>query len=325
MNRSASGMQPKPGLFRQTPPGIFPPVLGLFGLGLAWRRAAEVLGSPTDLAEFILGAVSLLFLFCVFAYLAKFLRDPSVLLRDLKILPGRAGLSGGSAAGLLFAATLIPYSGCASQVALLLGLAAHAVLACAVVYVLAPAPLPQRRITAVWHLTFVGFIVAPLAAIPLGAVQMSEVIFFVTMALALTIWIGHLVVALPSGVPAPLRPSLSIHLAPACLFGIVAAMLGQMVLAQIFGWLALIMFVVLLLRVRYLTESGFSPFWGAFTFPMAAFANLMLILSPDNDFFRLLGALSLGAASIVVPVISYRIMKLWASGKLAVMANAARI
>jgi len=325
MPNSASSTQPAPGLFRQTPPGIFPPVLGLFGLGLAWRRAAEVFGSPTDLAELILGAVSLLFVFCVIAYLAKFLRDPGVLLRDLKILPGRAGLSGASAAGLLFAATLIPYGACAAQVALMLGLTAHAVVAFAVVWVLLPAPLPQRRITPIWHLTFVGFIVAPLAAIPLGAVQMSEVILFVTIPLAATIWIGHLVVSRARGVPAPLRPALSIHLAPLCLFGIVGAMLGHMVLAQIFGWLAVIVIAVLIVRVRYLTASGFSPFWGAFTFPMAAFANLMLILSPDNDLFRLLGAISLGAASIVVPVIAYRIMKLWSSGKLAVITNAARI
>ncbi|MBV1869052.1 MAG: tellurium resistance protein [Marinosulfonomonas sp.] len=325
MSKIGSPAQPAPGLFRQTPPAIFPPILGLFGLGLAWRRAAEVFGAPTDLAEIILGAVSLLFVFCVLAYLAKLVRDGGVFLRDLKILPGRSGLSGASAAALLFAATLIPYGDTVAKVVLLLGLVAHSAVAFAVVYVLAPAPLPQRRITPVWHLTFVGFIVAPLAAIPLGAEQMSELIMFVTMPLAATIWIGHLVVSWRSGVPAPLRPALSIHLAPLCLFGIVGSMLGYTVLAQVFGWLAVILIAILTLRVRYLTQSGFSPFWGAFTFPVAAFANLMLILSPDNGLFRILGAVSLVAASIIVPIIAYRIMKLWSTGKLAVITNAARI
>jgi tellurite resistance protein len=60
-----------PGRFRQVPPAIFPPILGLLALGLAWRRGAEVFGLPAGLAEMLLGAVSLLWAAAVFAYAAK--------------------------------------------------------------------------------------------------------------------------------------------------------------------------------------------------------------------------------------------------------------
>ncbi|MBD3803999.1 MAG: tellurium resistance protein, partial [Thioclava sp.] len=60
-------MTPK-GLFRRTPPAMFPPVLGLMGLGIAWRRGVREFALPPDLAELFLGAVTLLALFTLLAY-----------------------------------------------------------------------------------------------------------------------------------------------------------------------------------------------------------------------------------------------------------------
>ena len=315
----------RPGLFRQTPPAIFPPLLGLFGLGLAWRRAVEVFSVPAWVAEFILGAVTLLFLFTLVAYLAKILRQPAALIRDLGILPGRSGLSAATAALMLLAATLIPYATGWASLTLVLALASHALVAFLVVWILWSAPLEQRRITPVWQLTFVGFIIAPVAAIPLGAGLMSELILVVTLPLAVTIWCGHAYLTRAKAVPPPLRPLLAIHLAPLCLFGIVAGMLGLMGIATAFGWLAILVMAIFLLRLRYLLAAGFSPMWGALTFPVAAFANLMLLLAIVGEPFRILGGLSLIAATLILPFIAYRILRLWAEGKLGPMTNAARI
>ncbi|MGB5556633.1 MAG: tellurium resistance protein [Paracoccaceae bacterium] len=315
----------RPGLFRQTPPGVFPPILGLFGLGLAWRQAAGVFEVPGLIAEAILGAVTLLFLFALFAYLAKVLRKPAAFAQDLRIMPGRAGLSAGTGAAMLLAATLVPYSTSAASLVLLAAIAAHALVAFVVVLVLWSAPLEQRRITPVWHLTFVGFIIAPVAAAPLGAGLISELIFVVTLPLAITIWAGHAWLVRRQSVPAPLRPMLAIHLSPICLFGIVTGLLGLIGLAAAFGWLAITVMAVFLVRLRYLLAAGFSPMWGSFTFPLAAFANLMLLLAIAGEPFRILGGIGLIAATLAVPYISYRILKLWAAGKLGPMTNAARI
>ncbi len=319
-------MQSKPGLWRQTPPAIFPPILGLLGLGLAWRRATEVFAIPRDIGEAMLGAVSLLFLFAVVAYLAKFLRRPSALVDDLRIMPGRAGISAGSMAAMLLAAAMVPYSTYLAKWTFFAALAAHTVVAVIIISVLWGAPLAKRRMTPVWHLTFVGFIVAPLAGIPLGWTATSQLIFVLSIAAALTIWLGSLVLVVRNPTPPPLRPPLAIHLSPMVLLGIVAALLGHDTLALIFGWLAILGMAILVLGTRYLTAAGFSPFWGAFTFPLAAFVNLMLILAvTEGGIFRLLGGLSLIAATLIIPVIAYKILKMWVAGPLAAKSNASKV
>lgn len=319
-------MQSKPGLWRQTPPAIFPPILGLFGLGLAWRRMPEVFPVPSGVGELLLGGVSLLFLFAVFAYLAKFVRRPGSFVDDLRTLPGKAGLAAASTSGMLFAAVLLPYSKCAATWAIGIAIVAHAVVALSMLAVLWRAPLPQRRMTPVWQLTFVGFILAPLAAIPLGYTVMSEAILWVSLALAITIWLGSLIGLMGAAVPPPLRPPLAIHLSPVCLTGIVGAMLGYGALALAFGWIAIIVMGMLLVRAPYLTRAGFSPFWGAFTFPLAAFANLMLVLAPvQGGAFRVLAGISTIAATIAIPVIALMILKMWSARTLAVKTNASKI
>ena len=319
---------PKPArdrLWHATPPAIFPPILGLFGLGLGWRRVPEVFSFPGQFAEFILGAVSLLFLFALVAYLAKVLRRPSALVDDLRILPGRAGVSTASMAAMLFAATLVPYSTFLAKFSLIAAMAAHFLVIAIVIAILAPQPLAARRMAPVWHLTFVGLIVAGVASAQLGWRTTTEINLILSMAAAITIWIGHLVLMASNPVPPPLRPTLAIHLSPAALLGIVSAGLGYGGLALAFGWLSILIAGLLVLRVRYLTEAGFSPFWGAFTFPLAAFANLMLILAPQGALYKTLGGVSLVAATIIIPIIAFKVLKMWAGGSLATKTNASRV
>lgn len=315
----------KTGLWTQTPPAIFPSILGLFALGLGWRQAVFVYSVPPAFGEAILGAVTLLFLFAAFAYFAKFVRRPGVLADDLRIMPGRAGLSAASMAAMLLAVTLTSYSSFLAAGVLLAALSAHALICFLVISILSRADIAARRMTPVWQLTFVGFIVAPLAAIRLGALAISEVIFIVTLALAITIWAGHAVMLLRAPVPAPLRPLLAIHLAPMCLFGITSVMLGHFELGAMFGWLSLIGAGYLIMRIGYLTASGFSPLWGSFTFPMAAFSNLMLLLSAAGQPFRYIAGFALIASTIIIPMIAYKTLKMWAAGNLAAKTNAAKI
>lgn len=315
----------RPGLFRQTPPAIFPSILGLFGLGLAWRHAADAFAAPDMVGELILGGVSVLFLFALLAYLAKVLRKPGAFVQDLRIVPGRSGLSAGTTAAMLLAATLVPYAANLAALVLFLAVLSHTVVAVTVLVVLWSAPLEQRRVTPVWHLTFVGFIVAPVAAIPLGATLISQVILVLTLPMAVIIWVGHAWMTRRKTVPAPLRPLLAIHLAPLCLFGTTAGLLGLTGIAAAFGWLSIVIMAVFVVRTRYLTAVGFSPLWGSFTFPLAAFANLMLLLAIVGAPFKTLGGLGLIAATLIVPYIAYRVLKLWAAGKLGPLTNAARI
>ena len=74
-----------PKAFTRVPPAIFPSILGLLGLGLAWRRASEAYGKSSAISDLILGATLILLVVGLTAYGLKFLKRPSVLIDDLRV------------------------------------------------------------------------------------------------------------------------------------------------------------------------------------------------------------------------------------------------
>lgn len=311
----------------QTPPAIFPPIFGLLGLGLAWRHAVPVFQAPSAVAELILGAVTLLFAFAVFAYLRKVVRRPGVVIDDFRVLPGRAGLAAMVLSFYLTAAVLQPLHHVLARGGIVIGLAANLGLMVLMVRALILGPPEQRDVTPVWHLIFVGPIIAPLSAISLGWLALSEAIFFSSLCFALLIWGASLAQFARRDPPPPLRPLLAIHLAPASLLGTVAFMLGKEQIAlALAGWAGVIL-VALLLRARYVTMAGFSPLWGAFTFPLAAFSSLMLLLAgtgAGGEPVRVAGGVALVAGTLIIPAIAVKVMQAWAKNKLGPKTNAAR-
>jgi tellurite resistance protein len=314
---------PKPGLWRRTPPAIFPPILGLFGLGLGWREAAPAFGVPAAIGDMILGAVALLYLFALVAYLAKPLRRAGVLLEEMRVLPGRAGLAAASLSLMLLAASLAPLAPVLAQGLAALAFGVHVALVVLLVYVLRAGPPEGRVVTPVFHLSFVGFIIGGVAANALGLPEIARLLLWAMIVPAAVIWAISARQLLRQFPPAPLRPLLAIHLAPASLFTIVAQGAGLGGMATAFGALAVVLAVALLASGRWLTEAGFSALWGAFTFPLVAFATAMLLVSGGQGALGLIAGALLLAASGVVPLIAYRILKLWAQGTLAAKTNAA--
>ena len=314
---------PKPvpaGLWRRTPPAVFPVILGLFGLGLGWRRATAQLGWPHEVGETILGAVTGLFALALLAYAVKLARRPGVLVEDLAILPGQAGLATMCMSVYLAAAAIGPYAAGVARPLLLGALVWHGFVALTMFAMLVRGPAERRRVSPVWHLMFVGFIVAGVAAQSLSIPVVSEVTLILTFILACAIWGASLEQARKERVPAPLRPLLAIHISPAALFGLVALGFDLITLAQGCAVLAALMFVALALRALWVTEAGFTPFWGAFTFPIAALASLWIGL---GGFWTAPGVALFLFATAAIPAIAWRVLRLWARGSLATITNAA--
>ncbi|NND42108.1 MAG: tellurium resistance protein [Silicimonas sp.] len=318
-------LPPKTGLFRRVPPAVFPAVLGLLGLVSAWRHAIAAFGVPTPPVDMAIGAVSLLFLFCSGAYLAKVMLRPGALVDDVRTLPGRTGVATLCVGLMVEAGLLAQFSPATAIVLLLLGFTGLLVLALHV--------LPQRLRgtdtagppTPALHLVFVGFIVAPGAAVPLGLAEafLPWLIWYCIAAAVLVsvVTMGPLVTG---NAPVPLRPLQVIHLAPWAFFSMSANLTGQVVLAQVSLVLACLVALVLAVRIRWLTAGEFSGFWSAFTFPVTALAGAFLTsyLSLGFEPLRVAGGLVLVAVTLYVPVIAFKVLKAWASGTLAVKTNA---
>lgn len=314
---------PKPGLWRRTPPAIFPPMMGLFGLGLAWRAASENLGVTAAFGDLILGATALLYVFALVAYLAKPLRRPNVLLEELRVLPGRAGLAAAGLCLLLLASAVAPMAPALATALALVGVGVHFAFAILMIRVLMTGPAEGRVVTPVFHLVFVGFIIAGLSANDLGRPDLAQALLWATLIPAGVIWgisLRQLATRIP---PAPLRPLLAIHLAPASLFATVAIGAGLAQVALVFVGVGAVILIALLARIRWLTEAGFSPLWGAFTFPVAAYAGALLRVSGGIGPMGIAGGVLLVVSSLFIPVIAYRVLKAWADNSLAVKTNAA--
>ncbi|KPQ07231.1 MAG: tellurite resistance protein [Rhodobacteraceae bacterium HLUCCA12] len=316
-----------PGLWRRTPPAIFPPVMGLLGLGLGWRLLGVFLpGTPVpELAEAALGGIALLYAFCAVAWLAKPLRRPGVVIEELQILPGRAGVVASVLCLSLLASVLVPYAPAAALVMVAVASALLLVLGVLVLWVLAHGPEEGRTVTPVFHLVFVGHVLAPLTLVPLGYTALSAAILTVTMLVALSIWVASAVQLWRRVPPAPLRPLLAIHLAPASLGASISAMLGWADWAQGFAMLALAILTALIVSGRWLLEAGFSPLWGALTFPLAACATAILLVFGGHMAGLVLGSLLLVAGTALTATVALRVMKAWAKGDLAARTNAASV
>ena len=314
---------PKPGLWRRTPPAIFPPIMGLFGLGLGWRAAGPAFGLSPAISDLILGAVALLFAFALVAWVAKPLRRPSVVLEELRVLPGRAGLAAASLSLMLLAASLAPFATGLARGLAVLAFSLHVGLLAVLIHVLRAGPPEGRVVTPIFHLTFVGFIIGGVAANALGEHDIARWLVWSMLVPAGVIWgisARQLTRALP---PAPLRPLLAIHLAPASLFTIVAYGAGMEAAAHGFLALAVAILVALLASVRWLTAAGFSALWGAFTFPLAAVSTALILVSQGEGVMGWIGGFLLAFCTLFIPVIAYRILKMWAGGMLAIKTNAA--
>lgn len=315
-----------PGLWRRVPPAIFPPLLGALGLGLAWLGGIGAFALPRGLAQMLAGMAVASALFALIAYAGKLMRRPGVLADELAILPGRAGMGAAVLTVYLTAAV----SGMVAdltlgRVLLVAGMLLHALLLWVLVGVLRSGPPEQRRVTPAWHLNFTGWIVAARAALVLGWPTLAWWLVWPAAAAALLVYAVSARQAVQGRVPAPLRPLLAIHLAPVALFGTVALGLGWTAVGTTLAWAALALLLALAVLGRWLLAEGFSPFWGALTFPSAAIAGLWVTLWRDQptELHRIIAGALLVAATLIVLPILFLVLKSWAQGRLPVRTNAA--
>ncbi|WP_299359681.1 tellurium resistance protein [uncultured Paracoccus sp.] len=315
-----------PGLWRRVPPAVFSPILGALGLALAWLTGVSAFALPSGLAQLLAGMVVAVAAFALLAYKVKLIRRPGVLADDLDVLPGRAGLAAAVLSIYLVAAVIGAISSLvAGRAILIAGVALHAVLLAVLIRVFRRGPPEQRRVTPAWHLSFTGFIVAARAAIILGWPALAAWLFWPAALAALAVYAVSLRQARTARVPAPLRPLLAIHLAPLALFGTVALGLGWEAAGSVLAWAALAVVVVIGTGARWLLADGFSPLWGALTFPLAATAGLWMTLwqiQPTEAHRLIAGALLVGATLMVIPILTL-ILRDWARGRLPVKTNAA--
>ena len=307
--------------WRHMPPAVFPPVLGVIGLSLAWIRGGAALGFGLGIGYAILIVATILYGALLVAYLAKLSRRHGVFREELESIPGRLGLATMLLCAMLIASALSPIAPNLASALVFFAFCSHIILAASVlIHIVWGGPM-QRKVTPVWHLTFVGFIVATQAFAQLDYTALTLTVFALTFIAALGIYGVSLEQMKSSEMPVPMRPAVMIHLAPISLFGVTASLIGLPTVTTIFTWCATGVFIILLSRLRWIVQSGFTPFWSSFTFPVAAYTGLLLSQSGNNFIFKWLGILLLALITIYIPIILCRVLIMFWDGRLAKMTK----
>jgi len=312
-------------LGRQTPPAIFPVCLGFMSLALGWRTAADVIPAISpDIGNLMLAASTGYFIWFLAFYLRKLSLRPMVLFEDMRTPPARAGIAAMAMAMMMLAAALLPLHIYVPQVwwtGVIMQIAASAI----VLYAIAKDPQETRYFTTFQYLTFVGPVVGPIAGIPLGYIWQSYVLIYGALIAYVIVTIGILAALWHNPVPPSFRPAMMIFLAPVSILAIGFGALGIDWMFTLFYWVASVIALVLLSKFRWMMQGGYTPVWGVFTFPVAAFLNMQVMaVSKGHGIWAITGVYAgLAFGTPLILWIAYRSSMAWVTGELSQKSGAA--
>ena len=288
------------------PLSAFAIIMGIVGLGLAWRDAAHLFPVPRLAGEIIIGFGAGFYLAVLTIYILKVAkhRDPCVTdARDPSACNYLAAITIGL---MLVAAGLTPYNASIAESLWLAGVGAHVLVKVWVVGRLwMGGGYSLEAISPAWFIPVVGSVVAPLTGSAFGYADLNWMIFGCAVFFWIAVFALNIVRFLSQPPLAPLqRPAMTIFLAPPALcFAAYVELQGGYVdmFANMLMGLTAITALILLVRVRDLAEAPFSMRWWSFTFPLAALAKAVLLYHWHAD-TTVTAALGIGAITLVTGV-----------------------
>ncbi len=307
----------------RVPASFFSMVLGLAGLGGAWRAAARAYGVSPWLADSLLVASCALWLAIVGAQVLKLALAPEKLRAELEH-PVKGSLASlGPTSLLLLSAGVALHFRDLALVLFWIGAVSQLALGVWIVGGWLLAPVEPKHVTPAMYLPPVaGNLVAAIAASAVGRPDAGYLFFGAGVVAWLVVGAALLGRYLSAGeLPAEVRPLLGIEIAPPAV-ALVAwqALEGaapDAVSGALFGFAIFQALVVLRLVGRF-RDVPFSPAYWAFTFPLAALAGAALRQSSAAP-GGIAGALALPlfvVANAVVAVIVWNTLVTFSRGKL---------
>jgi tellurite resistance protein len=311
------------------PASFFGIVLGVAGLGGAWRVAARVWGLPSVVGEALMLIAAITWALMLGLYAAKWLFAREEALRELEhpvqcCFVGVIGM-----ATLLIAIAALPYSRLAAEIAFVIGATYTLAFAIWRTGILWRGDRDPADTTAVLYLPAVGgpFVTATAAA-ALGHSDWGQLAFgagFFSW-LAIESVLLHRLYTVRS-MPAALRPTLGIQLAPPVVGGIaylsVTDGAPDMLAYAMLGY-GLLQVLLLLRVLPWIRQQPFVPSYWAFTFGATALATVPLRMMERGA----TGAVAsiapylFVAANIVVALIALATVRLMFKGRLLPVAAA---
>jgi tellurite resistance protein len=305
------------------PASYFGIVLGLAGLGSAWRHAAHVWGLPHDVGEALMFFAAITWLPLLVLYAAKWIHAREDALQELEhpVQCCFVGLIG--VATMLVAMAALPYSRLAAQILFALGMTFTIAFAVWRTGILWQGGRDPAATTPVLYLpTVAGLFVTATAAATLGHGDWGQLAF----GAGLFSWLSIESVLLHrlytvASMPAALRPTLGIQLAPPVV-GAVAYLSVTSGAPDPFAYAMLgygLLQALLMLRLLpWIRQQPFVPSYWAFTFGATALATapLAMVERGATGAVAAIAPYLFVAANIVVGLVAIGTVKLIFQGRM---------
>jgi len=314
--------QTKVNSIRHFPITMFAGILGLTGLGLAWRQASVVMGWPSIIGELICWFAIGYAIAIYILYAVKIARRPCDVLEDFNHPVRGNFITAGSMGLMLIASIVLPYSAMVAEALWLAGAVSTIILTLLIIKNWFIRQSIIKQMTPAWFIPPVGIIVAPIAGYNLGYQDLSwmmmgaGIIFWV---LLFTIFFNRQL--FHPAISASLRPTLFILISPPALFAIGFTVLqgGYMdSAAKMMYGIALFITLLMVAKTKRFIGIPFGMPWWSFTFPMTAL-SIASLLYHDQDGGKISGAVAQTLLIITTGIVLYvfvRTLAAFANGKL---------
>lgn len=323
-NVSARAPRATSGSLQHIPIPLFAMVMGITGLGLAWRKGHEVLGVTLTVSDAICALGALAFLAVAVLYGAKMARHPAAVRAEFDHPVRGAFFPTFSVSLLLLAIAADHHLPAAAEGLWIVGTTLHLLFTLRVLRRWIVHPHSLDHVNPAWFIPVVGNVVVPLLGVRLGYVELSW--FF--LSIGLVFWLVLLTVVFyrmvfHDDLPPKLMPTLFILIAPPAVgfLAYVGLQGGTLdAFARILAHMALFTALVVFSLLPALRKVPFAVSWWAYTFPLDALAIALLQYGAlaQSPMMVTLGAVALGTATLVVAVVLVRTVRGVVSGTLFV-------
>jgi len=311
------------GWLAHVPVPLFAVVMGVEGLGLAWRKASEAFGLPPGihLALCLFGAAC--FVAIALLYLAKAVRHPDMVVGELNH-PIRSNFFPAiSISLLLLAIAAWPGLPLVAEALWWTGALVHIGFTLRILSRWLFRDVQIQHSNPAWFIPIVGNVIVPLAGVRLGYVEISWFFFAVGTVfwvLLFTILLYRIIFHPP--LPSRLIPSLFIMLAPPSVAFLSYVLLTDGIdpFARVLVYLVLFLALVLLVTARHFLAVPFAVSWWAFTFPLdaATLATLEYAGRIGSPVLAGIGGVLLVVTTVVVALVLVRTLVALVRGQLFV-------
>jgi tellurite resistance protein len=290
------------------PVAAFSSVMGICGLGLCWRVAAQVLSAPHAIGEGLIALSAVLFVVLGAMYILKLFNAPDAVVAEFRNSATCSQFGCLTIALLLLAVGILPYAPQSALAIWSVSAAGQCLLLLVLLGRWISEPTEVGNSMPSWLLPITGNATAAIAGVPLGFPEISWFLF----AVGLGFWLTFLPLLLNrlifhhEPLPGRLAPTLAVLVAsPAVIC------LGWLQLTgrvdetyRIILFITLFFALLVLYLWRLAARSPVSVIWWAYTFPSAVLATAVVRYRQQVPGPAVLAWGALGMASVVVATVA---------------------